>query len=407
MQLRSPLLAAVLLLLAACGTAPPAASSGPTPAPGLTAAPTGPATPPAALRLTATDVTMIWPLPTDPAQLDSMLAATSTGGHGELLPANLYAVPVLDERDVAATDPKADRARLRVVAARFEPCRGSFGSPHEASCVNQIRLVFQVLRPAGGGVTRDTIGANDGAVLAFYKLTRDEVLALAREIVALRGEDGGSDTLGVHPRLARDGLGSAYAKQLQGKLLALVGAKRLTKLTFFSRTRAKEPQWPFGTFTVVDGAAVKKPIPTLTVDHQTLEGSGPRNVIEPLTSSPDNPAALLALMGPARTATPAERDAYAAVLRIQHPGKHNPDTMACAECHAAQRMQAAAERTLGLRAADFASDAYASKVQAAPGKIHSENFHLAGYLGTNLAVATRTVHDTNAVLDAMHVLLAE
>ena len=116
---------------------------------------------------------------------------------------------------------------------------------------------------------------------------------------------------------------------------------------------------------------------------------------------------MLALFGPARAATPAERDAYAAVLRIQHPGKHNPDTMACAECHAAQRMQEGAERMLGLRATDFASDAYTSKVQAAPGKISSENFHLAGYLGTNLAVGTRTVHDTQAVLDAMHVLLGE
>jgi hypothetical protein len=328
-----------------------------------------------------------------------MLAATSIGGHGELLPANLYEAPVLDERDGSVTDPKQDRERLRVVAARFEPCRGSFGPPTDAACVNQVRLVFQVLRPMASG----TIGANDGAVLAFYKVTRDDVLALARDMAAVG--DGDADVLGVHPGLLREGVGSAYAKTLQEKLGRLVGAKRLTKVTFFSRTRSKEPLWPFGTFTVVDGKLVKGKIATLDVDHQTLEGAGPRKVIDPGTSAPDKPAPLLALFGPARAPSDAERSAYAAVLRIQNPTKHNPDTMACAECHAAQRMQEAAERTLGMNATDFASDAYASKVKVAPGKIDPENFHLLGYLGTNLAIGTRTAHDTDAVLEAMRALI--
>jgi hypothetical protein len=346
---------------------------------------------------------MIWPMPVDRAQLDSMLAATSMGAHGELLPASLYDVPILDERDDTVTDAKADRGRLRVVAARFEPCRNSFASANEPSCVNQIRLVLQVLRPGGGGIDPNTLGANDGAVLAFYKLTRDELLAFARESAALGG--GASETLGVHPGLAREGLGSEYAKKLQAKVLDIVGAKRLTKITFFARTRAREPLWPFGTFEVADGRLIKKTIPTLAVDRQTLEGAGPRKVIAPLTSSPDNPAALLGIMGPARSATVAERAAYASVLRIQNPGKHNPDTMACAECHAAQRMQESAERMLGLRAEDFASDAYTSTVKVTPGKIDSENFHLTSYLGTNLSVGTRTAHETDAVLEKMRLLL--
>jgi hypothetical protein len=345
-------------------------------------------------------------MPTDDTQRDSMLAATSIGGHGELLPAALYEVPVLDERDDTVTDAKGDRARLRVVAVRFEPCRGSFGSPHDASCVNQIRLVLQVLRPGGGGIDRKTIGANDGAVLAFYKLSREELLAFARETAALGG-GATSETLGVHPVLAREGVASAYAKELQAKILAIVGAKRLTKVTFFARTRAREPLWPFGSFTVVDGKVVKNTIPTLATDRQTLEGAGPRKVIEPSTSSADNPGALLAIMGPARRATDGERTAYASVLRIQNPTQHNPDTMACAECHVAERLQQAAERTLGLRAADFAADAFVSKVQAKPGKVDPENFHLVSYLGTNLAVGTRTAHDTDAALDAINALLAE
>jgi hypothetical protein len=355
---------------------------------------------------------MIWPLPADAAKRDTMLAATSMGTHGELLPAALYQVPILDERDSAVTDPKLDRERLRVVAARFEPCRGSFGSPTDPSCINQIRLVMQVLRPGGGGAPANTIGANDGAVLVFYKVTRDELLALARDVVALRAAHAtpnaepaaSSAELGVHPVLAREGLGSAYATQLQAKLLALVGAKRLTKITFFARTLAREPVWPFGSFKVDDGHVVKNTIPTLTTDRQTLEGTF-RQVIAPVTSSPDNPAALLTITGAKREATAPERAAFASLLRIQNPTKHNPDTMACAECHVAQRLTRVAETTLGLSASDFAADAFTSTVQRAPDKIHGENFHAASYLGTNLAVAVRTANETSAALQAMQTLL--
>jgi hypothetical protein len=267
-------------------------------------------------------------------------------------------------------------------------------------------LVLQVLRPGGGTSKSTPIGANDGAVLAFYKLTREELNAFARDIAALASKHGGSasETLGVHPILARDGLGSEYAKQLQAKILANVGAKRLTKITFFARTSAREPEWPFGTFSVVDGKAVRKSIPTLTSEKQTLEGSF-NQVINPPTTSSDNPAALFRVFGSARAPKPEERAAYAALLRIQNPAKHNPDTIACAECHAAQRLQTAAEKTLGLRPADFADDAYVSTVLPAPGKIDGENFHAVSYLGTNLAVLVRTANDTSAVLAQMNTLL--
>src|SRR5215207_2196741 len=111
-----------LLMLAGCGNKPPAQ-------PETVASGTTPNAAPTKVRLTPTDVTVIWPLPRDATQRDSMLAATSMGAHGELLPETLYDCPVLDERDFEVTDPKVDRTRLRVVAMRFEPCRNSFGPP--------------------------------------------------------------------------------------------------------------------------------------------------------------------------------------------------------------------------------------------------------------------------------------
>ncbi|HEY5944638.1 MAG TPA: hypothetical protein VIV40_04065 [Kofleriaceae bacterium] len=391
----------VVMLAAACGKSPPAAPLSPSspvaPGSGTTAASTA--------ELGPNDVTMIWPMPANEAQRDSLLSASSVGAYGELLPDRVYAVPVLDERDATTTDPHADRARLRVVAARFEPCRASFGSAEDPDCVNQLRLVLQVLRP-GGGSSGTTMGANDGAVLVFYKLTRDELLGFARDVAALRDKHGGDkvEVLGVHPLLAREGLGSEYAKALQAKILEHAGADRLTRITFFMRTRAREPEWVFGAFDVKDGKAVTRPIATLGAERQTLEGAGPMKVIKPATTAKDNPGALLAVFG-RREATQADRAAYAAVLRIENPTRHTPETMACAECHAAERMHATGV-ALGLSPEQFAADYYVPVVTSATvGKISGENFHAVSYLGTNLAVSTRTANDTSVVLAEMRTLL--
>jgi len=374
------------LALVACSKAAPSEQADSTTA-------TGPA-------LTASDVTMIWPLPKNAAQRDTMIAATSFGQFGELLPASAYNVPVLDERDPAAKDPSADRERLRVVSARFEPCRGSFGPPDASACVNQLRLTFQVLR---------TTGANDGAVLAFYKMTREELLALARDIIQLHATYGvpKSKSLGVHPLLARHGLGSKYALALQTKLLEHAGVKRLTRITFFTRTLAREPVWNFGALDVADGNASIRKLATLDHDHQSLEGAGPRLVISPQSPAADKPHALLSSSN-VRKPTDPERAAYAAVLRIENPTLHNADTTGCAECHAAERMRRTGERQFGLRADAFAADAAKEILTSVTkGKIDAENFHAAGYLGTNLAIITRTANETSWVLAAVNTLLAQ
>ena len=391
----------VTLVVMSCGSPPPAQD------------PVGDKPPPPAqaVSLTPSDVTMIWPMPADDAQRDTMIAATTAGAHGELLPAALYQLPILDERDWGIKDPLMDRPRLRVVAARLDPCFASFAPPTDPACINQIRLVMQVLRPGGGqggGTPTAEMGANDGAVHLFYKVSRGELLALARAVAALRDKHGGAEvteTLGVHPLLARHGLGSAYARELQALLLAELGVARLTRVTFFARTRAREPQWPFGIFDVVGGKLVQQDIVTLGVKRQTLEGVF-RKVVDPVTRSADNPDALLSISGPVRAPTAAETAAYAALLRIQNPTKHTPETMACAECHAAQRMQTAAQNTLGLLPTDFAADHFVSPVAPTPeSKMGSENFHAAGYLAANLAVSTRTANETAAVVTAMTALL--
>jgi hypothetical protein len=262
------------------------------------------------------------------------------------------------------------------------------------------------LRPGGGGAPASTIGSNDGAVLAFYKLSsRDELLAFARDIAALRAKYGSADSepqLGVHPLLASKGLGSELAKALQATILQHAGAARLTRITFFTRSRAREPLWTFGAFDIRDGKPVRTKIATIDADQQTLEGAGPRKVVVPVTSSSDNPGPLLGVFG-RHDVTEADRGAYAAALRIENPTRHNPETMSCAECHAAERAHATGD-SLGLQPEPL--DAYRSDVSSATaGKINNENFHAVSYLGTNLAISTRTANDTSAVLTELRSLL--
>jgi hypothetical protein len=163
--------------------------------------------------------------------------------------------------------------------------------------------------------------------------------------------------------------------------------------------------WPFGLFDMVNGKLEPQTIVTTDTKRQTLEGAGFRKVVEPPTKAADNPVALMAIMGPKRAASPAERAAFGAVLRIQNPNIHTPETMACVECHAAQRMQTAGETTLGLAPTEFGADYFPTTLKMPTRTIDAENFHSCGYLGSNLAISTRTANETAAVVAAMNALL--
>ena len=174
---------------------------------------------------------------------------------------------------------------------------------------------------------------------------------------------------------------------------------------FFTRSAAREPEWQFGALDVAGGVSSIRPLATLEHDHQSLTGAGTRLVISPQSSAPDRPHALLAL-GSTKKPTETQQRAYAAVLRIENPTTHNAGTTGCAECHVAERIRRSAEKQLGLRATSFAGDVFQTDlVSASAGKIAAENVHAAGYLGTNLAIATRTVHETSVAVEAIDGLL--
>lgn len=376
------------------------------------------------IEVANTDVTLVYPLP-KAAELDLMLAATSSGAFGELVPAEAFAkLPgPLDPRPGAATTERgeAGRAKLRLVGARLDPCFADLGDTPAARCQNQLRLIFQGLRAEG-----DVVRADDGAVHVFVALTRDELLGLVRDLLAAKQRAGGysEGPLGQHPLLKAQGLGSAFAAELRTALLLRSGAGRVTRVTFFLRSTARQGQWFFGVFDrerpvsgalvgLREGAFAAQKIPTTDFEQQVLDaglavaGELAGNVPTP-TNHADNLLLLLDTAATRAASTTAQARAFDAALRIENPRRHSPDTIDCVSCHVATPARRATEAALGLSAQGNpnAYSATRSLAYAPPPRPSLENLHSLSYLDRELGLNQRTANETAAVATALAALLA-
>ena len=148
--------------------------------------------------------------------------------------------------------------------------------------------------------------------------------------------------LGVHPIMKKQGLGGAFAQGLNAIILKYAGAKNFSRFTQFS-TSGLGTAWNFTGFDIAAGAAKPMVIPTLPAGttfvaffrgftKDTIAGD-----FRPATESPDN-LGIFANAPLAKTkATPEQREAaLEAIVKIESPAKHSPNTIDCASCHAAQ-----------------------------------------------------------------------
>lgn len=344
-------------------------------------------------RVSTRDVSVLFPLGT---RVDALPRPDG------MLPREAFdRVPApLDARKVPA-----DRyAALRVVAVRLDPCFGVVAGATEG-CRPQVRLVLQQLREEGGQVVAD-----DGAVHAFFELSRAELVAFAKDVVALGKLHGGvpAGPLGVHPILEKQGADGAFGKAFSARLAAVALPAKLRRLTFFVRTPARASTWTFGVF---DGPGLARlTIAGTSATEITLTasaGEGPTGIRTPATTSTDDPM-LLANVGLATAATPADRaKAFAAALRVENPAKHTPDTVDCVSCHVAETARRIGEARFGLSAAEhvdaFVTTADTGKL-GTPATPSLENVHAFGWLGRDAGVSQRTVFESvlaAETLDAM------
>lgn len=399
-----------LALLLTCLSACPGPDSGQA---DLTPADLAPADLSAPLRtLRSQDVTVVYPLP-KAEDVDRLVQAGATGLYGRMIPPDLFAqIPApLDPRPGSRTamTGMSGWAGLRLVALRLDPCFGSRGEIPDAACPNQIRLVFQGVRPIG-----EVSMSDDGAVHVLYQVSRREVLDAAREIVSLAERSGGYEPapLSAHPVLQREGPRGPFAAGLQALLLRALGERRIVRLTFFVRGDTLLSSWRFGAFDRKGTGFTRVDIATTTTSEQVLTTSLPdQGLFVGSTPTPTNTAdnPLLLIHGPLARAADEEsrKRAFGAALRIENPLRHTPDTIDCLGCHVAQAARTCGEDVFGLRSEGHPDRFTGSGDlrQATRPALSLENVHAASYHGIDLGLNQRTVNESAAVAQQLDQLL--
>ncbi len=341
------------------------------------------------------DVSILWPLPTgEEGDLllgpDGMLTAeayeAAFGAPGSHQAGGTPAAPALEA--------------LRLVAMRIDPCAGAI---HDR-CQAEVRLVFQPVRESDAGLQAD-----DSAVHAFYALDADALAATVERMVELR-RAGGDEHLGPlapHPRMVAEGLSGNFATGLAELVREVATPDRLHKVTLMTNS-AFGKAWNFsGVDFGVDGEVTRVTMAHLPAGTEVasffvgFQGDfGGEPPFSPATVGPDD----LQLLGNehvAGRATDDEREeAFAALLRIEDPSQHDPETTDCASCHAAQPIrQLVAEAQFG-----FVTPSLTSSVLPADdlAQLHGEdatvNLHMFSYKGRTASIHRRTVAETAAVI---------
>jgi len=131
--------------------------------------------------------------------------------------------------------------RLRVVAARIDPC---FPVLTGATCRHQIRFVVQAF---GGDF-------GDSALHVFYDLPEADFDTLLTELLSISGAVPKDAPLGVHPLLTEQGTRGAYARALKKILFSHVGAQRITRVTATQLVKIGF-SWTFRGFDFTNGAS--------------------------------------------------------------------------------------------------------------------------------------------------------
>lgn len=428
-----PASALVLALsAAACGglasvPSEPSGSSAPAPDGPPAASPTGdapaetaprpipePTTTPYTGLVGTTDVSILYPLPAS-GPLVGLLEASATGNHGPLLPRAFVDAALSERRGRLDANVPSGYAELRLVGLRLDPC-----APREgAACASEVRAVFQA-------IARDATlswGAVDGGFHVLYDVPSDDLVAMLRQILSRKAENGNlaTEELGPHPILAAQGLTGAFARGLSDIVRYHLGGARVRRVTMFDHDGDPEGHgWTFRAFEAGgDGAPVAIPLPHLGEATQEHVGGGEPEV-EPdasghlaMTSvfgdgTTGGPDAVLPVYArpwePGQPAAPADVALHGAALRVQDPTKHDATTTTCVNCHLADSAARLGAERFGLSTAPtFASPRPLGRVDRR-GSV--TNLHAFGWLGQQPAVMQRTANESALVAEAMATKLA-
>ncbi len=338
----------------------------------------------------ASDIAILFPL-----AAGLWPASRALGDGRALLPEPiLQALGALVEGDSAATT----YPRLRVVSLRLEPCfRRLGGAAVAAACEHQLRFVLQpVVVDPRGTLPTTTL---DAAVHVIYALPPAAFAELVRELVALRPADApASSTLGVHPRLAAEGSGGAFGRELERRVLAKAAQGRLTRVTSMG-VRGRGNEWHFAGVEIGPrGELAPVPIPAAGARLQSLVlQRGAQTFLKslsPPTAGADDLSLLFDSLSATAASTTELRGALRAANRIESPELRSSEDTDCATCHTVASSRAWAERTFGLR--EDPDRFLAGGVESGAGAVASADLGVLrafGYFGSEIVISKRAVNE--------------
>ena len=192
-----------------------------------------------------------------------------------------------------------------------------------------------------------------------------------------------------------------------------------SNLVRMTRMYSSSDFWDFNGVDIVNGSAKDMVIPgtpnsgTVVSFTEPVAGNGFNGSFVPSPTAADDIEALTSVSR-GNTATAAQRqNTFEAMLRIENPNFHSPNTIDCASCHVSEVARVINAPTWGLEAEGnaFAFVAPASVPAAdvaltAPVKpgISQKNFHAFSYRADEPRINQRVVNETAAIvayLDAL------
>jgi hypothetical protein len=373
------------------------------------------------------DVSILFPLAKSQSELAAgYVPAAAQGAKGTVLPLTLvkdngFVWP--DDHQPVLAGGQLNQLRypeLRVVSMRLDPCAAHIGAITDgAACQAQMRLVLE-------DVTMDAqahlASAHDAALHAGYSLTRDELTAALKEVIALRVAQAQSRDLGPlapHPVMAEQGLGGAMAAGIRKIILEYCGEQNLARVTRLAVNGYDSPfhpqDWLFQGFNMVNGQRQNVSISALPpstnaekltpVSHVQLRPNDVIPAFDPRGPSVDDISSLRD-MTTANAASPdARQAALDSTLKIDSPAVHSFDTIDCASCHASQPFRVViGEKGLSMSSTtnpnrfDPAKLVGAAAAASTFTPTDTANFHAFSYKLTTASISQRLVNETANVV---------
>ena len=364
------------------------------------------------------DVSILFPLAKTKAAFDGgYLTPASAGRGGPLLGAATYerAFGPPGTLLIGGTPAAPLLKGLKLVAVRFDPCFAALTVTDEGACKNQMRLIFQTLSYK----TNQTTAADD-AVHVFYSITRAELKQAVQTMVALRrriAQDRRLGALGPHPLLKTSSgdLNVTVAKEINKLVASLAGPSNLVQFTQFA-VSGLNTTWNFSGFDVAQNATMKIPVLPAGDDQHVaffagftpgqLEGD-PAFVPESTAPAKDDIQALGNRLTAKAATAETRRASFSAMLRLENPEIHTPDTTDCASCHAVEPIRKLvgakhfASEMKAVTAGSFQRDARwvpEADVAVTTQNDTEVNVHMFSYRANVPSVHRRTINESAAIV---------